>query len=243
MKYSDIHSNYRGITPFEDYREISTEQEGAIMQELDRLKIDDEIITIDYGAICYTLDDAEKRKRFFLKRLELICNWHRKLPSDNKQDAHSTYVSYSKTLNNALSVLKDIGKGNLPVLFESKFFPGIPDDDMYSLGYICAADKYFSDCLKSACEAYNHLSKLINLIESKKALLKNSKRGREKALKDNLTLTIKYIALNYKDILGTKPTAYKDGPFFGIIRTAYQYFGYSGDDPSKRIQHALKMID
>lgn len=243
MKYSEI--SVTDMTPFENYQEFSPEQKETIQLELNRIRLDEaETITLDYGAISYLLDSADKRRNFFLKRLELICNWHRKLISgNNKQDAHSTYESYSKALNNAVLVLNDIFKGKLPILLESRFFPENADEEMHLLGYHCAATSYFNECLEEACESYNHLSKLINLLESKKSLLKNDKRGREKALRDDLTLTIKYIALNYKDVLGIKPTAYKDGPFFGIIRTAYQYFGYPGDDPSKRIRHALKLVD
>lgn len=238
MRYRNIPK--LDMIPFEKYREFSPDQKESLRFQVKRIKLADTTIQIDYGAVCYTLTSAEQKRDFFFKRLEFICSEQSKvMHNDKKQDLYAIYTDYSKSLNGALKTLIKICNGDLPVMFDSRFFHNLHDNELSAMHFVCASNDFYGECVEESCQALNHLSRLVKLIEDKKESLKKNNRGPEKAGNDNLTNTIKYIASAYEDILGVKPTMYKDGPFFNIIKVMYDYFGIPCVDPSKRIRKAI----
>lgn len=240
MKFNELLNN--DVFPFEKYKRFTSDQISSIYDQLNRIKINDDVVNIVYGAVNFTLNDVQQKKDSFVKRLEFICSEQFKLMNnDNKQDMYCIYDSYSKSFHNTLSVLENITKGNLPIMFDRKFYSELSDDEITPMHYSCKSDEYFNDCLTEACEAYNHLNKLKKLIDNKKESLKNKQRGPEKALHDNFTATIRYIACDYETYLGVRPTMYNIGPFFNIIRIVCEYFERPKDEPTKTIRQALKI--
>ena len=187
--------------------------------------------------------NAEKVE-IFTNQLEEICQDMKGLSGYSKpRELKLQFLEEFQSLKKTLRFLERIERNEPWVPFPRKIWGLDTDEGRNMISLILNAEIKAMEALtpiKDVVEQVKKIEKILPQIETKQS-------GRPRA---DETEFITAIALYYKLILNERPSNYKDGPFYGIVRIVLDAMGFprktdptNDRDPSKTVAAALKNLE